>query len=128
MSQVTLLIDSRQPTPIDFIWAYQMPVHSLTLQCLKAVFFSSILFAALPAAAQDQTVWQIGVFDRSPLEFTDSSPAKDVTFVVGKSDWKTNWPGRQPVDTPYKVSFTLNSLSGLYTLKIATLIERPRVP
>ena len=104
-----------------------MQKQSPALKRLTAVLFSSLLFGALPAVAEEQTVWQIGIFDHSPLEFSDSTPPKDVTFVVGKSDWKTSWPARQEINRPYTIQFPLESLSGLYKLKIATLIERPRV-
>ncbi len=98
------------------------------LKRLLAVLFSSALFSTLPAAAEVQTIWQIGVFDRSPLEFSDKASTADVTFVVGKSAWKESWPARQPINKPYKIEFSLDSLQGQYSLKIATLIEKPRVP
>jgi len=59
---------------------------------LLALPFVPVVFAE----AQIRTIWQIGKFDRSPLEF--SSPARDsVTFQIGKSDWRTDWPGSQGV-------------------------------
>ena len=45
-----------------------------------------------------------------------------------KNDWKKNWPGRQDIKQPYRITFSLNSLQGVYVLKISTLIEQPRVP
>jgi alpha-mannosidase len=89
-----------------------------------------LLLALVPtliAAAQTQTVWQIGKFDDSPVEF--SRAAQDnVTFEVSKSNAETDWPERQNTGHPYRILFALESTSGTYKLKIATLVERPRVP
>ena len=74
-----------------------------------------------------RTVWQIGTFDRSPLEFSRGAADSAITFDV-KSDGKTQWPARQGIGHAYNIDFSLESLAGTYTLKIATLIERPRVP
>jgi alpha-mannosidase len=83
--------------------------------------------AGISAAAQTRTVWQIGKFDESPVEFS-RAPAENVTFEVGKANADTDWPGRQTTGHPYRILFALESIRGTYTLKIATLIDRPRVP
>ncbi len=49
-------------------------------------------------------------------------------YRVGQSNWKTDWPGSQEVKQPYKITFSLDSVRGTYTLKIGTLIDRPLVP
>jgi hypothetical protein len=59
-------------------------------------------------------------FDRSPLEFA-SGAQNNLTYAVEKNDWKTNWPGRQDIKQPYRITFSLNSLQGVYVLKISTL-------
>jgi alpha-mannosidase len=85
--------------------------------------------ALLPliSSAGQTTRWQIGKFDDSPVEF--SRAAEDnVTFEIGKSNPNTDWPGRQTTGHSYRILFTLDSVSGTYRLKIATLIDRPRVP
>ncbi len=65
-------------------------------------------------------------FDESPVEFFRG--AKDsVTFQVGKSD-SADWPGRQRTGPSYRILFSLESPSGSYSLRIATLIDRPRIP
>ena len=74
-----------------------------------------------------QVIWQIGKFDRSPLEFSSAAP-NELSYAVGKSDWKTEWPGRQGIKHPYKVTFPLKSLQGVYMPKLSALIEQPRVP
>jgi len=85
------------------------------------------LLPVISAAGQATMVWQIGKFDESPVEF--SRAEKDnVTFEVGKSNAGTDWPGQQRTGHPYRIVFTLDSTEGSYTLRVATLIDRPRVP
>lgn len=85
------------------------------------------LLPAITAVAQTRTVWQIGKFDESPVEFSRAAE-NNVTFEVGKSNAGTDWPGRQTTGHPYRILFALEPPRGAYTLKIAALIERPRVP
>jgi hypothetical protein len=100
------------------------------------------------AAAASQVVWQIGKFDRSSSEFhLHSAPApkpgaaqaqNDLVYVIGKSLAETEWPAFQPGSSngnagyrrhPYAIQFDLPSNPrGLYTLKVALLVESPRVP
>ncbi len=99
------------------------------------------------ATAASQAVWQIGKFDRSSGEFTGRGVAapkpgsgqgqNEVVFVVGKSNANTDWPAFQPGSSngqagyrphPYAIQFDLPSRpQGLYTLKVALLVETPRV-
>ena len=83
--------------------------------------------ASLPARQTIQEAWQIGKFDRSPLEFSGQKRGP-VQFEVGKSDWKTDWQPQQGINNPYKILFPLSSVTGRYALKISALIEQPRVP
>ncbi|HEX4807657.1 MAG TPA: polysaccharide lyase family protein [Bryobacteraceae bacterium] len=77
--------------------------------------------------AQPHVVWQIGEFNESPVEFAKGF--KDsVTFQVGTSNTNKDWPGRQRTGSTYKVLFSLNSVDRSYSLKIATLIDQPRIP
>src|SRR4051812_47632282 len=90
----------------------------------------SLLLLLLPliqAPAETRTIWQIGKFDQSPVEFSDR-PAKAVDFHVGTSDASKDWPGRQGVGIPYRVLFPLSAIEGPHFLKIGILIDRPRVP
>ncbi len=85
------------------------------------------MFPVWFAQAETKNVWQIGKFDQSPLEF--SATAQDsVTFEVGQSDWKKDWPATQGVKHPYLIQFSLAQVKGKYTLRISTLGEQPRVP
>jgi hypothetical protein len=82
---------------------------------------------AITAVAQTPTVWQIGKFDESPVEFSRTTE-DNVNFEVGKSKAEMDWPGQQKTGRPYRILFALEPAGGTYKLKIATLIERPRVP
>ncbi|HJY07862.1 MAG TPA: polysaccharide lyase family protein, partial [Bryobacteraceae bacterium] len=90
----------------------------------------SLLMAFVPlicAQAQTRSVWQIGKFDQSPEGFAPRiiEPAR---FEVDKSDPEKDWPRSQGLDRPSTIMFPLDSVEGVYSLKIATLIDRPRVP
>ncbi len=91
--------------------------------CAPAMVFLPLL----SAQAQSQTVWRIGKFDQSPFELA-GNPKRPVSFQIGKSLAKNDWPRNQQVNQTYTISFALDSTKGLYTLKIAALIDRPRVP
>ncbi len=80
-----------------------------------------------PAGAQVRTIWQIGKFDESPVEFS-SHATESVTFRVGSSDAAKDWPGSQLTGTTYRILFPLESVGGSYVLKIAALIDQPRIP
>ncbi|MGC2662181.1 MAG: polysaccharide lyase family protein, partial [Bryobacteraceae bacterium] len=94
---------------------------SRVLRLLPLVVSLSVLQAA------SQTVWQIGKFDQSPVEFL-GSPKGPVTYEIGKSNWQKDWPEFQQVDEPIHILFPLDSLTGVYSLTLSFLIERPRVP
>jgi alpha-mannosidase len=94
------------------------------------------------AAAQTQTVWQIGAIDDSSHEFHDSfgvdyaSPSSDPVFTVGVStpkDWLRFQPGPANGlaggrEHPFRINFQLKEKpGGTYFLKIAVLYETPRL-
>lgn len=82
---------------------------------------------ALSGQAEAQFVWQLGKFDQSPVEF--SSQVKGAAnFQIGVSNPRKDWPAHQEPGHTYKILFSLDSIGGTYSLKIGTLIERPRVP
>jgi alpha-mannosidase len=93
----------------------------------RGASWALLSFALVNLQAQTRTVWQIGKFDQSPVEFQGTASAPAV-YEVGKSDWRKDWPGEQSVDTPRSIVFSLESVRGTYTLKITVLVERPRVP
>ena len=81
----------------------------------------------LPLLAQPRVIWQIGKPDHSPLEF--KSPATGPQrFELGKNDWKADWQARQGLNNPQTLVFRLPAKTGTYHLKVALLIERPRIP
>ena len=85
------------------------------------------LLLAANAQADDKTVWQIGKFDQSPVEFS-AKPSDSVVFRVGTSKPEEDWPGRQVTGESFRIVFPLNPVSGGYSFKIAALIDQPRVP
>jgi hypothetical protein len=108
-----------------------------------------IMISLCPCAGADsKAVWQIGKFDQSSGEFNQGEvrppvfasphPKSDVLYIVGKSNPATDWPAFQPSSAngraefrphPYTIQFDLSEAPrGLYTLKVALLVETPRVP
>jgi alpha-mannosidase len=93
----------------------------------RALKAAPLLFALINLHAETKTIWQIGKFDQSPVEFL-GSPNGPIHYHVGESDWKKDWPKSQSVGQPYQVLFDLESPRGVYSLKISLLVERPRIP
>jgi hypothetical protein len=120
-------------------------LRELVLEMLVA-FIVFICPCELAGAAQE-VVWQIGKFDQSSAEFhqgeikppnvAGTQRESDVLFIVGKSNPASDWPAFQPGSAnggagfrphPYTVEFDLpGAPQGLYTLKVALLVETPRV-
>jgi hypothetical protein len=98
------------------------------MKSLIGAFFCVLLPSFLSAQAAVHQIWQIGEWNQSPVEFSDHARLAPVNYQVGQSNWKTDWPGSQEVKQPYKITFSLDSVQGTYTLKIGTLIDRPLVP
>ncbi|MBZ5565392.1 MAG: hypothetical protein LAP13_23590 [Acidobacteriia bacterium] len=104
------------------------------------IYCASLATASL--AASPQTIWQIGKFDRSSIEFNDRVNLRDPnvhpTFVVGQSDPAKDWPAFQPGTAdkgmggrphPYTINFNLpGPPSGIYDLTVAVILNRSRVP
>ena len=90
---------------------------------LPILFF----FPLFPVHAQPRVIWKIGEFNESPVEFAKGLP-DSVSFQVGTSNAEKDWPARQRTGSTYQILFPLNTLDRSYVLKIATLIDRPRVP
>ena len=119
--------------------------HKQVLKFLVAPAFL-ICFCSV-AAAPAETVWQIGKFDQSSGEFKQGEvrppavaaghPETDVLYVIGTSNPSADWPAFQPGSAngqagfrphPFTIQFDLpEAPSGLYTLKVAMLVETPRV-
>ena len=101
------------------------------------------LFAAPAPSGQDNTVFRLGIFDRSSAEFAADQPTNPVKFVVNKSDPAKDWPATQPADflsgtgapetnkaaAPRDITFSLDQApAAAYQLRISFLIESPSVP
>ncbi|MDQ2710635.1 MAG: polysaccharide lyase family protein [Acidobacteriota bacterium] len=96
------------------------------IPCKKLLLILSLL-PQFALQAQNRTVWQIGKFDESPVEFSRAA-GKSITFRIGTSEAQKDWPGRQETGDTNRIVFSLPSVEGVYSLKIGTLIEQARVP
>ncbi len=97
---------------------------------------------AFYSANGPETLWQIGAFDQASIEFKKqidyANPADDPIFVIGESVATRDWPAYQPGSAngqagyrahPFTIEFTLPQTPvGLYVLKMAYLIDTPRIP
>jgi alpha-mannosidase len=98
----------------------------------------------LQAGIASKLVWQIGEFNQSSAEFWQGSlfsflfPKAPVVYIVGQSTPANDWPAFQPSSSngragyhpyPYTIRFNLPAApQGLYTVRIALLVETARVP
>ena len=94
------------------------------------------------AQAQSTTVWEIGKFDRSSLEFharvNFHDPASNPIYTIGQSSPDKDWPAFQPGSEmkglggrphPYTILFNLDHPpKGLYRLIISVILQGPRIP
>lgn len=82
---------------------------------------------AVPVSGQN-TVWEIGKFDKSSLEFS-TPPASQIVYKAGKGNSAVGWPGEQRIGSSYEIEFNLESApEGTYTLRISALTYSPRIP
>jgi len=118
---------------------------------LKAALLSAcgVFLAAnfCPSAAAlhglSSTVFRLGSFNRSSMDFAGGSPDKPVNFVVGQSNPAKDWYATQPVEiasssaeqnvangsAPWAIHFSLgHSPVAVYRLHVALLIESASVP
>lgn len=105
-------------------------------------FVICVSIAARSFAAPPKTLWQIGKFDQSSIEFNDHmdwrDPGVHPTFTVGQSDPAKDWPASQPGTAnhnfgsrahPCTVIFKLiGRPAGVYLLTVATILNHSRVP
>ncbi|MBS1816099.1 MAG: hypothetical protein JSS87_14605 [Acidobacteria bacterium] len=79
------------------------------------------LFLAIAStcAAQSTLLWQIGKSDQSAKEFP-IGPVDHISYEIEKNHWEHDWAATQAEGAPYKITFTLQSISsGRYTLHTA---------
>ncbi|MGH9350748.1 MAG: polysaccharide lyase family protein, partial [Terriglobia bacterium] len=119
---------------------------------LKAVLLSGwMIFAVVvlcvpPAVAQSghaNTVFRIGTFDRSSVEFAQGTPKQPVNLAAGESNTAKDWYATQPAElissagsqrtnnasAPRAISFSLaHAPVAAYRLHVALLIESASVP
>lgn len=101
---------------------------------------------AMVAASQrnsSDTVFRVGSFDRSSMEFASGNPKQTVHFLVGQSNPARDWYASQPSElstsssakeasiatAPRAITFTLDDApAAAYRFHIALLIESASVP
>jgi alpha-mannosidase len=98
---------------------------------------------AVAQGSQETSVFRIGTFDRSSIEFAQENPTQPVNFVVGQSNPAKDWYASQPVQflpapgahdenkdaAPRTITFSLQDPpAATYALHIAVLIETSSVP
>jgi alpha-mannosidase len=93
---------------------------------------------AIQAARPWQTVWRIGRFDQSSMEFNPgAAPVPAPVYVIGTSTPAKDWYAFQPGtgnglagdrSHPVTIQFDLpGAPRGLYAMKVALLVEHPRI-
>ena len=109
---------------------------------LTSSILVSVLAGVLPLKAADRTVWQMGKFDQSSLEFKGrvdfTDPQANPTVTIGKDDPTKIWPAEQPGSLskepgkrphPYTILFNLDAPpKGAYRLDVSVIISHSRVP
>src|SRR5512146_2144649 len=109
-------------------------------------FIISLILLAKPplslraagAANTQKTLWQIGRFDHSSLEFNSAkAPEPAPVYVVGKTRPDKDWYGFQPGNAngkagtrphPFTIRFDLyGKPQGLYTLKLGMVVKTRRL-
>ena len=131
------------------IWLRGENVNRSPFLRIPQVLFASVVLVCCCrfAGAIEEAVWQIGQFDQSSAEFhqgeikaplvAGAQRQSDVLYMIGKSNPASDWPAFQPGSSnggagfrphPYVIQFDLpGAPQGLYTLKVALLVETPRV-
>ena len=116
----------------------------MTAQVSRRTLHAVLLICAvcwLAVSAKGQTIWQIGTFDHSSIEFNHDlrfdNPNLHVVYTIGKSkpsDWPAYQPGSRVPEAkdrtfPYEILFQLPQLpSGDYLLEIGMVFNNPRYP
>lgn len=110
---------------------------------IGCVSYSLVTFCAFSMVAQGShptSVFKIGTFDRSSVEFATGVPSQRVNFVVGQSDPAKDWFANQEAElmsakvvsaatAPRAITFSMNHLpAGTYQLHLSVLIETACVP
>ncbi len=121
-----------------------MNICGVLRRSLLFIGLSLLISPCQRSEAASNKVWHIGNFDESSVEFSQGPlfsvhyPEAPVVYIVGKSDPEKDWPAFQPGTAngaagyhpyPFTIQFELPNIpKGLYTLKVALLVETARVP
>ncbi len=116
---------------------------AVLLALLLTLLAASRLSAAPAKPPENQTVFQIGDFNRSSGEFASGSPAAKVDFIVSQGTPAKDWFSSQPAvlasaknapesnipSEPRAITFSLaHSPAAAYQFHVALLIESAAVP
>ncbi len=116
---------------------------AVLLALLSTLLAASQLSAAPAKPPENQTVFQIGDFNRSSGEFASGSPAAKVDFIVSQSNPAKDWFSSQPAvlasaknapesnipSEPRAITFSLaHTPAAAYQFHVALLIESAAVP
>ncbi len=116
------------------------PIFGVLVHCVP---YSLLAFCTLPTVAQSSqqtSVFKVGTFDRSSMEFATGVPNQRVNFIVGQSDPAKTWFANQEAElrlakavgtttAPRTITFSMNHTpAGAYQLHVSVLIETACVP
>jgi alpha-mannosidase len=108
---------------------------------IRIALLSAAVSCVGTVAGAQSTVWQIGEFNHSSVEFNHDfdfrKPGFRVLYTIGRNK-TADWPAYQPASQvaqphrrtfPYEIAFHLpQHPSGSYRLTISLVINRPRYP
>ncbi|HEX5425104.1 MAG TPA: polysaccharide lyase family protein [Candidatus Acidoferrales bacterium] len=116
----------------------------MTAQICRGMIRATLLSCAvccLAIGARGQTIWQIGTFNHSSVEFNHDlrfdNPNLHVVYTIGTSkpsDWPAYQPGSRVPEAkdrtfPYEIEFTLPQRpTNGYVLEIGLVFNNPRYP
>ncbi|MGH9454894.1 MAG: polysaccharide lyase family protein, partial [Terriglobia bacterium] len=114
----------------------------LSLRHLPLLTLIGLMFTPLLTRPAENTLWQIGKFDRSSYEFRGqfhfSDPQFQAVYTIGQSDPAKDWPamqagtgnaeaGKRP--HPYTIVFNLPAKpKGAYHLLVSAITSHSRTP
>src|ERR1700739_848478 len=117
---------------------------------LRAVLFCAFVYLLAPNANATSPIedgkadvgFDIGTFNRSSIEFSQSSPKQPVNFIVGESNPAKEWYATQSAalaavagaktleieKAPRAITFSIGTLKQAYKMHLSLLIESASVP
>lgn len=108
-----------------------MKIPSITA-IVRVALLAVTVGCAGPGVRAQSTIWQIGEFNHSSIEFNHDldfdQPNLSVLYTIGQNK-PADWPAYQRAASSFRISFTLPRPAGNnYLLTISLVINRPRYP